>query len=85
MYPLILHKRHISEIFRLDFTMCNPPFYSSREEMIASAEAKERPPFSVSPKLNEAYRIQLKTRHRHAQEMRLRWSLRAVKLLLSIA
>ncbi|XP_748950.2 DUF890 domain protein [Aspergillus fumigatus Af293] len=27
--------------------MCNPPFYSSREEMIASAEAKERPPFSA--------------------------------------
>ncbi|KAK9545548.1 hypothetical protein V6000_009962 [Aspergillus fumigatus] len=34
-------------IQRLDFTMCNPPFYSSREEMIASAEAKERPPFSA--------------------------------------
>ena len=32
----------------LDFTMCNPPFYASRDEMIASARAKERPPFSVS-------------------------------------
>lgn len=32
----------------LDFTMCNPPFYASRGEMIASAEGKERPPFSVS-------------------------------------
>lgn len=32
---------------RLDFTMCNPPFYASRDEMIASAEAKERPPFSA--------------------------------------
>lgn len=28
--------------------MCNPPFYSSRDEMLASAETKERPPFSVS-------------------------------------
>ncbi|GLA47915.1 hypothetical protein AnigIFM63604_002855 [Aspergillus niger] len=32
---------------RLDFTMCNPPFYASRDELIASAEAKERPPFSA--------------------------------------
>jgi 23S rRNA (adenine1618-N6)-methyltransferase len=32
---------------RLDFTMCNPPFYSSQDEMLASAEEKERPPFSV--------------------------------------
>lgn len=31
----------------LDFTMCNPPFYTSREEMIGAAQAKERPPFSV--------------------------------------
>lgn len=31
----------------LDFTMCNPPFYASRGEMIASAEGKERPPFSA--------------------------------------
>ncbi|GES64045.1 DUF890 domain protein [Aspergillus terreus] len=31
----------------LDFTMCNPPFYTSREEMIGSAQAKERPPFSA--------------------------------------
>jgi 23S rRNA (adenine1618-N6)-methyltransferase len=35
---------------RLDFTMCNPPFYSSREEMVMSAETKERPPFSVRSK-----------------------------------
>ena len=28
--------------------MCNPPFYASRDEMLASAETKERPPFSVS-------------------------------------
>ncbi|PYH48897.1 DUF890 domain protein [Aspergillus saccharolyticus JOP 1030-1] len=32
---------------RLDFTMCNPPFYASRDEMVASAEAKDRPPFSA--------------------------------------
>ncbi|PYH87669.1 DUF890 domain protein [Aspergillus ellipticus CBS 707.79] len=32
---------------RLDFTMCNPPFYSSRDELLASAEAKERPPFTA--------------------------------------
>ena len=27
--------------------MCNPPFYRSKEEMLASASAKSRPPFSV--------------------------------------
>jgi len=37
----------IADRQRLDFTMCNPPFYASRDEMIASAEAKERLPFSV--------------------------------------
>lgn len=31
----------------LDFTMCNPPFYASRDEMLSSAEAKEKPPSSV--------------------------------------
>ncbi|KAE8137874.1 DUF890 domain protein [Aspergillus pseudotamarii] len=31
----------------LDFTMCNPPFYTSREELVSSAQAKERPPFSA--------------------------------------
>ncbi|KAJ9295376.1 hypothetical protein DTO271G3_6199 [Paecilomyces variotii] len=36
------------EVERLDFTMCNPPFYESEQEMIASAEAKQRPPFSLS-------------------------------------
>ncbi|KAJ9194279.1 hypothetical protein DTO164E3_7385 [Paecilomyces variotii] len=35
------------EVERLDFTMCNPPFYESEQEMIASAEAKQRPPFSA--------------------------------------
>lgn len=30
-----------------DFTMCNPPFYASREEVIQSAEAKEFGPNAV--------------------------------------
>ncbi|RAQ74312.1 DUF890 domain protein [Aspergillus flavus] len=35
------------EVEGLDFTMCNPPFYTSREELVSSAQAKERPPFSA--------------------------------------
>ncbi|KAJ5958884.1 uncharacterized protein N7479_006034 [Penicillium vulpinum] len=31
----------------LDFTMCNPPFYTSTDELIKSAEKKERDPFSA--------------------------------------
>lgn len=31
-----------------DFTMCNPPFYSDREEVQRSAEAKQISPNSVS-------------------------------------
>lgn len=27
--------------------MCNPPFYTSRDELIESAKQKKRPPFSV--------------------------------------
>lgn len=27
--------------------MCNPPFYDSKEEMLASSKAKQRPPFSA--------------------------------------
>lgn len=33
----------------VDFTMCNPPFYESVEEMFASAKAKQLPPSSVNP------------------------------------
>nr|KMM70891.1 DUF890 family protein [Coccidioides posadasii RMSCC 3488] len=32
---------------RLQFTMCNPPFYESEEEMLASANLKHRPPNSA--------------------------------------
>ncbi|KAH8705944.1 DUF890 domain protein [Talaromyces proteolyticus] len=32
---------------RLDFTMCNPPFYESEQELLYSAAAKSRPPFSA--------------------------------------
>ncbi|CEJ62202.1 hypothetical protein PMG11_10710 [Penicillium brasilianum] len=31
----------------LDFTMCNPPFYASQEEMLSSAETKSHVPFSA--------------------------------------
>ncbi|KAL2014481.1 hypothetical protein VTN00DRAFT_2006 [Thermoascus crustaceus] len=44
--PLIPLDTKIS-LERLDFTMCNPPFYESQDEMVASAEAKARPPFSA--------------------------------------
>ncbi|KAL9607676.1 MAG: hypothetical protein Q9167_007436 [Letrouitia subvulpina] len=32
---------------RIDFTICNPPFYASTEEMLSAAEAKARPPHSA--------------------------------------
>ncbi|KAE8354119.1 DUF890 domain protein [Aspergillus coremiiformis] len=35
------------EVKAIDFTMCNPPFYTSRKELVSSAEAKKRPPFSA--------------------------------------
>ncbi|CAL5872146.1 uncharacterized protein PFLUO_LOCUS6404 [Penicillium psychrofluorescens] len=43
--PLIPVKELSDATF--DFTMCNPPFYSSRDELIHSAELKARPPFSA--------------------------------------
>ncbi|EEP81390.1 conserved hypothetical protein [Uncinocarpus reesii 1704] len=36
-----------AKIVRLQFTMCNPPFYESEEEMMASANLKHRPPNSA--------------------------------------
>ncbi|KAF4985505.1 hypothetical protein FDECE_16513 [Fusarium decemcellulare] len=35
------------KIDRIDFTMTNPPFYKSEEEMVKSAEQKSRPPFTA--------------------------------------
>ena len=34
-------------ITRIDFTMCNPPFYESTNEMLESAASKQRPPFTA--------------------------------------
>ncbi|KAJ7741984.1 S-adenosyl-L-methionine dependent methyltransferase [Mycena maculata] len=38
---------HGKEDARVDFTMCNPPFYSSHEDVLASAAAKEFEPSAV--------------------------------------
>ncbi|OBZ66401.1 putative methyltransferase-like protein C27D7.08c [Grifola frondosa] len=37
----------ISQDLEFDFTMCNPPFYRDREEMVKSAEGKESAPNAV--------------------------------------
>lgn len=34
-------------MLRIDFTMCNPPFYSSQDELLSLAASKQRPPFSA--------------------------------------
>ncbi|KAI9641705.1 hypothetical protein NHQ30_009561 [Ciborinia camelliae] len=31
----------------LDFTLCNPPFYTSTEDLVSSASLKQRPPFTA--------------------------------------
>ncbi|KAJ4463701.1 hypothetical protein C8R41DRAFT_852998 [Lentinula lateritia] len=43
----ILLPLHLDKERRFDFTMCNPPFYSSLQEVIQSAEAKQYGPNAV--------------------------------------
>jgi tRNA1(Val) A37 N6-methylase TrmN6 len=50
VYKFIIEKADINHC-SIDFVMCNPPFYVSREEMLESAKEKSRPPFSVRPNL----------------------------------
>ncbi|KAF7351364.1 S-adenosyl-L-methionine-dependent methyltransferase [Mycena sanguinolenta] len=38
---------HQDPDLRADFTMCNPPFYSSREDVVASVDSKEFEPNAV--------------------------------------
>ncbi|POS87488.1 hypothetical protein EPUL_001351, partial [Erysiphe pulchra] len=38
---------HVLGVKYLNFTMCNPPFYESKEEMLKSAKEKKRPPFTA--------------------------------------
>ncbi|KAF7515360.1 hypothetical protein PCG10_003376 [Penicillium crustosum] len=47
----------------LDFTMCNPPFYTSFNELKQSAEQKEQEPFSVSVTNPTSRAKQLYTTH----------------------
>lgn len=35
------------QIYSLDFTICNPPFYSSSSDLVASASAKSHSPYSA--------------------------------------
>lgn len=37
----------LTRIYSLDFTVCNPPFYSSSADLMASASAKSHPPYSA--------------------------------------
>lgn len=36
-----------SEVIHIDFTMMNPPFYESEDDMLSSAQSKVRPPHSA--------------------------------------
>ncbi|KAJ6582890.1 S-adenosyl-L-methionine dependent methyltransferase [Mycena vulgaris] len=44
---LIFAPLHEDPSIRVQFTMCNPPFYSSHEDVVASADAKELEPNAV--------------------------------------
>ncbi|KAJ7118659.1 S-adenosyl-L-methionine dependent methyltransferase [Mycena crocata] len=44
---LIFAPLHTNPSLRVDFTMCNPPFYSSHEDVTASAGAKDFEPNAV--------------------------------------
>ena len=46
--PIDVEVTLILLFLRLDFTMCNPPFYESLQELVEAAKAKQKPPFSVS-------------------------------------
>ena len=39
---------HLYYYFSFEFTMCNPPFYSSPEEVAKSASEKDMEPYAVS-------------------------------------
>ena len=41
------HMHQSEATLRVDFTMCNPPFYSSKEEIDISKDVKESAPLSV--------------------------------------
>ncbi len=44
---LFLMTTRLISVARIDFTICNPPFYSSSFDLVASASGKSKPPFSA--------------------------------------
>jgi 23S rRNA A1618 N6-methylase RlmF len=82
----LIHERSDRVLYlSIDFVMCNPPFYSSKEEMLASAKEKSRPPFSVcfpNPHVSSSLSLphhlaKSVPNSRHVQAQKLRWSLLA--------